>query len=281
MKSLVLRISLLFLLTLNFLHASEALEETIEKLVEPSSLVTHKKLLGVLFQYDDEFTLPNGRIDIIKVVGTLKENGLIKLFHRTPTSIHTTFSSEMNPLFMMKALSDTLTKLGYHYILTHELAHDHNVTHWTVAYKSQHAIDPISLATELNKYNITVDSLDIDDTKWHYRLSSQEPVLLDIAPIPSGLEDMTPLNDPRGEYWIQVESNASVAFIKSHYPDLWHPYIICYNSNLEILKMYKRDRATKSIKLLLPEGTKYIKLTDMFTSENLKHGIGIRIEGAE
>ncbi len=263
------------------LHASEILDETINNLVDPASLTTHKKLLGVLFQYEDEFVFPDGHVDVIKVISVLKENGLIKLFYRQPEAILTTFSSEMNPLFMMKALSDALTKLGYHYILTHELVRDTNQTHWTVGYKSQHAIDPITLGTELLKYNITFDSVLVDETNWHYRLSSKEPILLDTSKVSTGLEEMTPLNDPRGEYWIQVEQPAAVAIIKSQYPDLWHPYIICYNPNLEILKMYKRDRSTKSIKLLLPKETKYIRLTDMFTSENLKHGIEIRIEGAE
>ncbi|MDQ1340524.1 MAG: hypothetical protein QG567_1681, partial [Campylobacterota bacterium] len=65
------------------------------------------------------------------------------------------------------------------------------------------------------------------------------------------------------------------------HPNTWYPYIICYNNKLEILKVYKREEITKSLKLALPDGTKYIKLNDIFTPENLKHGIEIKIEGIE
>lgn len=262
------------------LFAAGTIEETIADLVDQESQKSHKKLLGVLFQYEDDYMDQNGTIDLIKVIKTLKENGLLQIFYKEPAELKAKFTSTLEPLFMMKAVSDSLNKLGYHYILTHELKRDINTTDWTIIYSSQHVIDPEGLIEEIAKYNITVDSIVNKENLWEYTLDSKEPVLLDTSMLHTDA-NATTFNDPRGEYWFHVEHNASIARIKSRYPDLWHPYIICYNADLKVMKMYKRDRSTRSLKLLLPKGTKYIKLTDMFTSENLKHGIEIRIEGAD
>jgi hypothetical protein len=270
---------LLLLASFHTLPASEAIEEKIAALVEEKSLKTHRKLLDVLFQYEDEFVDESGNADVIKIVKVLKENGLLRIFYKEPTRIRAKFISDMYPLFMMKALSDSLNKLGYHYLLTNQLTRDANRTEWTIVYNSEHAIDPLMLSEELEKYNIGIDNIVNRKNDWEYLLKTDKPVLLETHKLVSD-DNATTYNDPRGEYWFHVDENASKAIIKSRYPDLWHPYIICYNANLNILKIYKRDRSTRSLKLTLPQSTTYLKLTDMFTSDNLKHGIEIHIEGA-
>lgn len=271
---------LLLLASFHTLSASsEAIEAKIAALVDGDSLKTHRKLLDVLFQYEDEFVDESGQADVIKIVKLLKENGLLRIFYKNPTRIQAKFISDMYPLFMMKALSDSLNKLGYHYLLTNQLVRDTNLTEWTIVYKSEHAIDPLMLAEELEKYNIGIENIINKKNYWEYLLETDKPVLLETHKLVTEANAST-YNDPRGEYWFHVDENASKAIIKSRYPDLWHPYIICYNANLNILKIYKRDRSTRSLKLTLPSTTTYLKLTDMFTSDNLKHGIEIHIEGA-
>ncbi len=270
---------LLLLAALCPLTASDTIDEKIAALVDDESRKTHKKLLDILFQYEDEFVDENGQADVIKIVKVLKENGLLRIFFKDPVRLQAKFVSDMYPLFMMKALSDSLNKLGYHYILTNQLSRDANRTEWTIVYNSEHAIDPLILSEELEKYNIGIDNIVNKANLWEYALRTDKPVLLETHKLPTD-GNATAYNDPRGEYWFQVDDNASYAIIKSHYPDLWHPYIICYNANLNILKIYKRDRSTRSLKLTMPPATTYLKLTDMFTSDNLKHGIEIHIEGA-
>jgi len=270
---------LLLLVSFQALPASEAIEAKIAALVDAESLKTHRKLLDVLFQYEDEFVDEQGNADVIKIVKVLKENGLLRIFFKDPEPVQAKFVSDMYPLFMMKALSDSLNKLGYHYLLTNQLVRDVNRTEWTIAYKSEHAIDPLMLAEELEKYNIGIDNITNKKNLWEYLLKTEKPVLLETHKLKTD-DNTTTFNDPRGEYWFHVDENASKAIIKSRYPDLWHPYIICYNGNLNILKIYKRDRSTRSLKLTMPQNTTYLKLTDMFTSDNLKHGIEIHIEGA-
>ena len=270
---------LLLLASFQVLPASEAIETKIAALVDEESLKTHRKLLDVLFQCEDEFVNENGQADVIKIVKVLKENGLLRIFYKDPERIRTKFVSDMYPLFMMKALSDSLNKLGYHYLLTNQLIRDTNRTEWTIAYNSEHAIDPLMLAEELAKYNIGIENITNKNNQWEYQLKTDKPILLETHKLKSD-DNATTFNDPRGEYWFHVDENASKAIIKSRYPDLWHPYIICYNANLNILKIYKRDRSTRSLKLTMPQNTTYLKLTDMFTSDNLKHGIEIHIEGA-
>ena len=277
---MIFRLFLLFVLLAPLWAYDSLLKTKIDALVDDQNLKTHKKLLDVLFQYEDEFVDSDGNVDIIKVVKVLKENGLLKIFFDNPVTLKAKFVSDMYPLFLMKAISDSLNKLGYHYILTHELLRDQNRTDWTIIYNSEHAIDPLSLSEELGKYHIRIDTIVNNETLWEYFLTSNDPVLLDTQQLLID-NNMTAFNDPRGEYWFQVEENATQAHIKSQYPDLWYPYIICYNKDLNILKIYKRDRSTRSLKLRLPQATKYLKLTDMFTSENLKHGIEIQIEGAD
>lgn len=279
-QKLLLLVTFTLLIPTSVIFANESIHAKITDLVDAQSLKTHKKLLDVLFQYEDDFLDQNGSADLVKIIKVLKDNGLLQIFYKEPEEIKAKFTSKLTPLFIMKAVSDSLNKLGYHYILTHELKKEADTTEWTIIYSSEHAIDPVSLFEELSKYNITVDNIVKKGNLWEYLLDSKEPLLLDTSVLSTGTESKT-FNDPRGEYWFRVDTNASVANIKSRSPDLWHPYIICYNADLNIMKMYKRDRSTRSLKFILPNETKYIKLTDMFTSENLKHGIEIQIEGAE
>ena len=48
---------------------------------------------------------------------------------------------------------------------------------------------------------------------------------------------------------------------------------------IKILKNIQRKSKTKRFRLSLPESTKYIRIRDSFTAENLKHGITVNTKG--
>jgi len=191
------------------ISADGTVNEKISALVDPQNRTTHKKLLDILFQDEDKFLKENGKIDIIKIIRILKENGLLKIFHKEPVNLKAEFEFELNSIFIMKIISDTLNKLGYHYILTSELEKIENFTKWTIEYSSEHVIDPVALSEELLKYNINIETIVKSENFWKYELSANSPSLFESVKI-SSEDNSTEYTDPRGEFWFNVEDNATL-----------------------------------------------------------------------
>lgn len=266
---------------LSNLFADENINNKASALMESQNRITHKKLIDVLFQKSELFYNDDEKIDIIKIIKVLKENGLLKIFYNEPVKLKASFNFNSNHIFTIKIISDILNKLGYQYILSKTLKRDKNGVEWVIEYESQHAIDPVSFSQELAKYNVFIIDISRKENFWKYELDAKTPIYVDAIKIDDEVEPAK-YNNTRGEFWFYLENYSSSAIhIKSSHPNTWYPYIICYNNKLEILKVYKREEITKSLKLALPDGTKYIKLNDIFTPENLKHGIEIKIEGIE
>ena len=55
----------------------------------------------------------------------------------------------------------------------------------------------------------------------------------------------------------------------------WFPNIVFFDKDLRVLKMIKRDRIYKGLKTEIPDGTIYIKITDMYNLINIKRGLSI------
>ena len=88
------------------------------------------------------------------------------------------------------------------------------------------------------------------------------------------------LINPSGEYWVRLREEGRYLEVRTLSPGYWYPDVVFYDRYLNILKIYRKDRSTRGVRLTIPEDTRYIKVTDRFTVENLKHGIRIGLEGS-
>ena len=57
--------------------------------------------------------------------------------------------------------------------------------------------------------------------------------------------------------------------------DRWHPSLIFYDDKLHIIKDYKKDSEINRLKIKIPTDAKYVKVTDLYTLDNIKRGISI------
>ena len=73
-------------------------------------------------------------------------------------------------------------------------------------------------------------------------------------------------------------NDAKVITMKSGSGNLWYPSIVFYDNALNIIGVYEENSLHKSLKLEVPNNTKYIKIDDLHTLANIKQGINITKE---
>jgi hypothetical protein len=255
----------------------DLLQEKIKALIGQNAYARHIKFIKIIFSNEENYYM-NDRVDVAKVIQTLKDNGLLDLFFKKPQEMHLTFQSSGYPLFFVKIMSDTLQSMGYYRFITDRVKQDESGFFWTIRLTSEYAIDPVLLKDALQKRGC--DIVDIDrnsQINWSYHIDMKEAYLM--------LEELAPyqervLKKSLYEHWINVKSAKSLT-IWSLKGNNWYPYVSIYDKELHLLKVYKRDRKTKKIKLELPEDTAYVKIADLYSLKNIKEGLRIQAQGTK
>ena len=134
------------------------------------------------------------------------------------------------------------------------------------------APDPILLASELSKKGCRIARIKrFSIANWRYfidithinlvskKITFKKKILLARALEP---------------YWLNAQG-ARTIIIKSPKGNLWYPYIVFYDQNLKILNNFLKDIKSYNIRLKIPRNTKYIKIKDMYTLQNLKRGLSV------
>ena len=76
--------------------------------------------------------------------------------------------------------------------------------------------------------------------------------------------------------WLDVEKAKSLALSSSR-SNSWHPYIVFYDRDLRILDTISKELKSYNERVTIPRDTKYVKISDIYTLENLKRGLSIYI----
>lgn len=291
---MVKRLLFIFLLNLTFLQAEtftleedtsktvelskpEQLSQKIEALLGENAYARHVKFIHIIFADTSEY-FTNERVDVAKVIQTLKDNGLLDLFFKKPQEMHLTFQSSGYPLFFVKIMSDTLQSMGYYRFITERAQQDESGFFWTIRLTGEYAIDPVLLKIELQKRGC--DIVDIDrhtQTDWSYHIDIKSAYLM--------LEELRPytekvLKKSLYEHWLNVKSSKLIV-LWSLKGNNWYPYVSFYDKELHLLKVYKRDKRTKKITLELPENTTYVKIADLYSLKNIKEGLRVQAKGTK
>ena len=255
----------------------DLLQEKIKALIGQNAYARHIKFIKIIFSNEENYYM-NDRVDVAKVIQTLKDNGLLDLFFKKPQEMHLTFQASGYPLFFVKIMSDTLQSMGYYRFITDRAKQDESGFFWTIRLTSEYAIDPVLLKDALQKRGC--DIVDIDRNShinWSYHIDMKEAYLMldELAPYQERV-----LKKSLYEHWVNVKSAKSLT-IWSLKGNNWYPYVSIYDKELHLLKVYKRDRKTKKIKLELPEDTAYVKIADLYSLKNIKEGLRIQAQGTK
>ena len=272
----MLKIFLSTIILILSLNAS-TLNEKIINIIGYKEYRINKGLIDHIFQNTQSF-YKNGSFNYISIINTLKNNGLLNLSFNKPKNLKITFKIIHDPIKSLKIISDSLKSLGYYHYITEQLTHNKNTkSTWIIKLKTEAAIDPLILSKELFKHNcLLVDIKKEGDTNWMYTINTSNSTLFKAKKMLSGQK--VNFRKPLKPYFLQVDDYATGINILSKNGNQWFPYVVFYDTHLNILEIVKNDSLHKSINLVIPEETKYIKIHDIYTLSNLKRGLSVIIK---
>lgn len=266
-------LSLLFLATIN----AAQLHQKIESLLGQNEYRLHKNLISLITQDESKFFFASGQINYGLLLKELKQNGVLNLKLSSPKEIEVEFHTTKNPLKSLKIINDTLKTLGYYYYFTKNTQYDSNgALIWTIKLKTESAIDPLIFINEMSKSDCQI--LDInkeENDKWIYKIDTN---LANISEsILANSNELLKLEKPLRPYFLKINSGRLLK-VESAASDRWHPHIVFYDEQLNVLDIIKNNQFSKQISYDIPVNTKYIKITDFFALDNIKRGLNVIIK---
>lgn len=273
---------LLFVLLFSFSFSDEysfeeedPLSQKIESFLGEDVYESKLNFINVIFEPKSAF-YKNDRVDIIKVVKTLKENGLLELFFKNPQELKLHFKTSGAPLFFVKIMSETLRNIGYYRYVTTSSSLNSSAFEWNIALTSEYATDPIILQNELKKSgSFVIDIERTSATDWTYAIDMSS-AFLNLTHLKD--KEEVKLKHSLYAHW-QDCSEIDFLHIESTRRNKWYPYIAFYDASLHLLKVIKKDKKHSFLKLKIPTEAKYIKISDMYTLKNVKDALVLTPKG--
>ena len=257
------------------LTLSAVLDVKIKSYIGEASFARNRDYIHIIFAKVNTF-YKGENIDVVNVVETLEENGLLKLFFSAPQQYEMTFHTRGDPLYFVKLIGDTLRDIGYYRYVTKESKLDETGFEWRIALEAEYVTDPVLLRKELATRGCEIiDIVRVDATDWHYTIDMKDAHLK---------ADALMLGEPkkyrRLQYakWLDVSAVKNVD-IKSHRANYWYPYIALYDRSLHLLKVIKVDSETKVYSVEFSDDVHYMRVSDLYTITNIRYGLEFKASG--
>ncbi len=281
----MVKIFLIFLLLFSFTFAQDfeetqeesVLTQKIKTFITQDSFEKNREFIKLIFSPESNYYRQE-RVDVVKVIKTLKENGLLNLFFKKPQELKLSFNTSGTPLFFVKIMGDTLRNIGYYRYVTTQSNLDASEFTWTIALKAEYATDPLILQEELKKSGCSiVDVVRHDTASWEYSIDMAQAYLnIDILESPMEMK----LKRSLYAHWVNV-SQIKDLVIESSLRDRWYPKISYYDKELHLLQVIKEDKKTRALSLQIPKCAKYIKISDIYTLKNVKEYLTLKPTGSK
>jgi hypothetical protein len=254
---------------------SANLDMKVKDLLSSSEYAVHKNLITHLFSNESNF-YTNNKIDYTLITQALINNGVLKINPSTTQNQSITFNVNKDPKKALKNLNDILKGLGQqNFITTQEVVVDDNLK-WTIQIKNAAAISPLRLSQELQLINCSITDIKREgDSNWTYSIDTSAASVYKAEDLVNNKQ--LALKKPNKPYMIKV-ANAKVITMKSNVGNIWYPNVVFYDNSLKIIGTYQENSLHKSLKLEVPNETKYIKIDDIYNLANIKQGINITKE---
>jgi len=252
------------------------LDSKIETFIGKDKYMRNKAYIDIIFAPKVKY-FRGKNIDSVKVISTLKENGLLNLFFKKPTTINLNFKTSGSPLFFVKIMGNSLRNIGYYRYVTKESILDNREFTWSITLISEYATDPLILQKELRKSGCYVVDIEKNSAiDWTYVIDMRD-AHLNVKKLDVNEE----LKLKRSIYadWLDISNITRLEIISSR-RNHWYPRISYYDNSLHLLKVVSQDRKRRKIILNIPKNAKYIKISDIYTLKNLKDGLVLKASGS-
>jgi hypothetical protein len=247
----------------------DPLTTKIKSFVDAKRYDENRGFINVIFEPKSNF-YRNGRVDALKVVATLKENGLLTLFFQKPQEFQLNFKTNGSPLFFVKLMRDTLRSIGYFRYVTTASNLDASEFTWSIIMTSEYITDPLALQTQLAKSSCKIVDIERNSPKeWTYIIDISN-ANLHVKKLYNG--EKVELKRSLYAHWLDVSTIRKLK-IKSSRRNRWYPYIAYYDSSLHLIKIIKQDKIYDEILLNIPKNASYMKISDLYTLKNLRDGL--------
>ena len=265
---------LILIITFSVLLSAN-LDMKVKDLLGNSDYNTHRNLINHIFSNEANF-YTNNQIDYTKIIQELVNNGVLKLNTPATQNVTLTFNINNYQKKSLKNLSDILRTLGQHNsTIKEEIIVDNNLK-WTIQIKTAAAMSPLRLSQELQSINSRIVDIKREgDYNWSYSIDTSNSSIYRAEDLINNKQ--LSLKKPLRPYMIKV-ANAKVITMRSGAGNIWYPNVVFYDEALNIIGVYEENSLHKSLKLEVPNNTKYIKIDDLHTLANIKQGINITKE---
>ncbi|MDY0052308.1 MAG: hypothetical protein RBR65_07185 [Aliarcobacter sp.] len=265
-----------FILLASFsIFANADLNEKIQNILGYADYNTHKNLVNHQFANQNAY-YSNGYVNYARLTQELENNGLLKLNFASTQNIDVTFNVQGNTKKSIKNLTDILKVLGHQYFITQDETVVDNTFKWTIKVKTAAAISPLRLSQELQSINCNIIDIKREGNyKWDYSIDMSNSTIYKAENLFDNKQ--LSLKKPTKPYMIMFGNSSSI-FINSNAGNTWYPSVVFYDKDFNVLEIHEESSLHDSLKLSVPNNTKYIKIDDLYTLANLKRGINITKE---
>ncbi|WP_104747547.1 hypothetical protein [Helicobacter cetorum] len=254
-----------------FLKA-DSLDLRAKSLMGERAYQINKHFLERLFKNRNTY-YKSGQVDLIKLLNTLKENGLLSLSFDKPSVLKVTFKAQSNPILFAKSINSSLNMMGYSYVLPIKMQSSSGASTFSYEIKTEYVLDPNILIDTMKKHGFNfMDIRRVSLKEWEYDFALENAKLPNAKAIFVGSEPIE-LKEASGKYWLSVNQNARLS-IHSSSP-LWQPKVVFYDRNLKIIQVIAEKNKTKEIAINLLDGVRFIQITDARNPIILKNGISV------
>ncbi len=249
------------------LYAS-AIDDRIIALIGPKAFEQNRLILNTVFLQTKRYK-KNGIVDMVEVARILERLGLLPTKLEAPETQEVWFFSYNNPALLFR-LSEKALQEAYifKYTITHVQKDEDGVVE-AFAFTSASIPDPVRIGTFLRIHGIKVLDIQRQGNHWRYTLDSTQATL----GVPKVTKRMETKKSESAQ-WFDI-SGVSALTIIAKGGDHWFPKIFIYDRFLQPLQQIERPGPVKRLELALPNGSYYIKISDRFTTKNIKNGFVI------
>lgn len=265
--------SLLYSILLVVTLQATILEEKVQSIVGTQNFQVHKGLIDFLLKDEKKF-FHNNKIEYLKLFEVLQQNGLLNLRLNQPTDIKIEFKMLSKNIKAYKILNDTLQSIGYRYFFTNSMRlNTQDELLWNIVFKTEYMLDPVVFLKELRMNNCKVTDIVVKDANhWYYEIAFENSRLSKAIKIEKN--EKVRFQKPLRAFFLQVDDIKQLQVISRNLNN-WYPHIVFFDKDLQVLGVVKKDREYKGIKIKVPVGTQYVKVTDLYNLINIKRGLTI------
>ncbi|NWF67075.1 MAG: hypothetical protein HXX81_06365 [Campylobacterales bacterium] len=265
---------LVFFVFISVIYA-DLLHDKIKELCDSKNYQIHQNLINLIFKDKSRFYINSERLNYQAIIEELKKNSLLSTKFVATQQFTITFKSNSNALFFLKTISSILNSVGYNQFITQNASYLNNQFACSVSLENDSIIDPEILLNEFDKRGCIVNNINkYSPTHWEYSVDSTNLKLAEAQFI--NIKEQLSLSKPISDYWIEIKAGTKLEIIPN-ISDSWFPMVTCYDKSLQIVKIEKIEEKTKKMVVELPFGTKYIKISDIYSLNNIKRGLTIKL----